>query len=595
VVALLVAGLSGGAGAQDSVRAIRIETLKSATPNGKPAVALRINGITVAQLAKEQRERTPERTLSVAAAQVAGAFRRGDMALSIEPTDERGRRFALMLDGQVLLVATDMEGKAWGAAPEALAATWRDNLERALAAVPAEAVSVAMPAATDERVVITDLEIPHPGLDGLPAPPEPETPEPGGILAQPLSTGVGTGSTAQVNTAVYQPAQLGGPEFELYVQVSGNKVSEQAAEMAITTALRTRLRLNAGEKLSWSYHSADSDSGAASPRIILGPGESSEFRVKYYTEETGGFARVRLDNANIPAPRESRLLFSNRPEQVSQPQLLYYAELPGHTSARLVSHHQNRYTHSLRYIARLVNTTEQDAQLHVIPGMVPPNINTFLAGFKSAEKFWFNLNRNSGYMVYVPAKTQVLLHEEVLPKAYTTSSYFKLSNLSSTPLRLETLALDPAELAPSHAMNDSPRASFEYYGEPYTIESASYSIGDPWLYLRIGENSLPALNGDGLLHGNYGMTYSYSVEVSNATRNPGLVFILLRGSGGEVKGQFFINGAYTTTPLVRGGDEHLLAEVPIKPGETKLVTIKGMALNGCFYPASVIFRETRLP
>jgi len=56
------------------------------------------------------------------------------------------------------------------------------------------------------------------------------------------------------------------------------------------------------------------------------------------------------------------------------------------------------------------------------------------------------------------------------------------------------------------------------------------------------------------------------------------VFVVLRASAGEVKGQFFIDDQYVATPLIAGGNEQLLTEIPLKPGETTLLKIKGMPL-----------------
>jgi hypothetical protein len=49
------------------------------------------------------------------------------------------------------------------------------------------------------------------------------------------------------------------------------------------------------------------------------------------------------------------------------------------------------------------------------------------------------------------------------------------------------------------------------------------------------------------------------------------------------------------TPLIAGGEEQLLKEIPLKPGQTKLLKIRALPLNGGFYPASIILRETRYP
>ena len=130
---------------------------------------------------------------------------------------------------------------------------------------------------------------------------------------------------------------------------------------------------------------------------------------------------------------------------------------------------------------------------------------------------------------------------------------------------------------------------------PYFNVSEHYAIGDDWLYLRLGKESLNSTVDDQRLDGSYGVTYSFSVELRNGTDVPALIFVVLRASAGEVKGQFFIDGEYITTPLISGGDEQLLKEIPLAPGKTKLLTIKALPLNGGFYPASIIIRESRLP
>ena len=53
-----------------------------------------------------------------------------------------------------------------------------------------------------------------------------------------------------------------------------------------------------------------------------------------------GSTSLTLQNVALATPRESLTLFSNDPESVYAPQLLYAASLPAGRSARLVYHHQ---------------------------------------------------------------------------------------------------------------------------------------------------------------------------------------------------------------------------------------------------------------
>jgi hypothetical protein len=231
----------------------------------------------------------------------------------------------------------------------------------------------------------------------------------------------------------------------------------------------------------------------------------------------------------------------------------------------------------------------------VIPGAFKPDINTFFVGFKSAENFWTNLNSGAGYVMTVPAGGQAHIVSQTMKPGYTVSGYFKVTNLGETSLRMETLALGPGVAAPRGPWPDAEGASCGVYPEPYDTQRASYTIGSDWLYLRLGENAPESLTDGSVFYGCYGMTHSYDVELKNPGSSPALVFVLLRGSAGEVKGQFYIDNEYIFTPLISGGSEQLLKEIPLKPGQTRLLRIKGIALNGGFYPASIIVRETRMP
>ena len=170
----------------------------------------------------------------------------------------------------------------------------------------------------------------------------------------------------------------------------------------------------------------------------------------------------------------------------------------------------------------------------------------------------------------------------------------KLTNLGEAAVRLETLAEAPGTAIANGMLFGNGR-HFPVFGAPYVTQTASYSVGDTWLYLRLGEEQPNGLNGDSVLHGCYGMSHSFDVEVTNPSSAPLLVFLVLRASAGEVKGQFYLDDEYVVTPLVASGEEMMLKEIPLKPGETKLLKVRAIPLNGGFYPASLIVRQTRYP
>lgn len=567
-------------------RSIRVETVKSTTPNGKAAVALVVNGRVVAQLAKDQRSRTPLRNISVAAALIAAAYRGQQADLAVKATDNSGRRYTLFLNGHVLLVATDMEGKAWGAEPEELAQTWLENLRAAWDLAPPDEVEASPPPAT-----ITSSAYEPPAAS--------EEDSAGGTLSQ--SSVVVRSDPALANLTISNGHHVHDPPAHtmfdgdaipdsLTAQVTGSRRDESSARRSIESTLSSYANLPAGAGLEWSVLAP------AGGGLALNPGQKRRLQISYKSGgQSAATVEVMLENRILAVPRESLTFFSNVPEQIRTPQLLYYAELPPRQAGRLVYHHQNRDGGSLLLMARLLNTSSRPAAVHVIPGIAEPDINTFYVGFKSAEVFWHNLNSGSGYVLHIPANGQACLALQTLKPGYTASGYFKLSNLSDSHLRLETLALKPGTVVTPAPWTDIAPASFSVYPAPYNVATASYESGDPWLYLRLGQDNPASLTDGRVLQGSYGITHSFHVELHNPRSYPALVFVVLRASAGEVKGQFFIDDEYVATPLVASGEEQLLKEIPLKPGETRLLKIKAIPLNGGFYPASIILRESRYP
>jgi hypothetical protein len=326
----------------------------------------------------------------------------------------------------------------------------------------------------------------------------------------------------------------------------------------------------------------------------LAPGQSGQVPLEYTSGGQDRQTSLGVYNRALALPRESLTLFSNSPESVYGPQLLYEAELPGGTAGRLVYHHQNQSRTNLRCVVRVLSLDDPGA-IHIVPGTAKPDINTFFVGFKSAENYWANVNAGNGFAAPIAAGGQLVLLSQDLAYGFTASGYMKLTNLGMQPLRVEVLALPVGDRLPDGPVRASATTSHSLFGSPYFTEDERFTAGDQWLYLRLGAGRPESTTDDSVLHGCYGMTHSFNIELKNPGDFPALVFIVLRASAGEVKGQFYINDEYVATPLVAGGEELLLREVPLPPGSTRLLKIRALALNGGFYPASIILRETRYP
>lgn len=564
--------------AQDS---IKIETLPSQTPNGKPAVALFVNGKVVAQLAKGQRQQSAVRNISIAAALVLQAFREGELDLRIKESDGSGRRYALFLNGKVMLVATDIEGKAWGAKPIELAQSWKKKLQDAVF------ISTQQEPPVDQPVNLVELDV------ALVERPKPKGS--GGIMSMPIAAsrahpGYSTLQYSKGHTPYTPPEhtklQTEFTQVALTAQITGNSPDRDSVNRSVESAIRLHLNLGSSKQIEWSTK--------GNSQLVLQPGRSRQVKVDYQVGHDPDNVNGRLDimvvNSPIPLPRESLTFFSNDPEGITQAQVLFSDSLPAGQSARLVHHHQNQGEDPLNLVVRLYNDSTEPTSVHIIPGLAKANINTFYVGYKSAEDFWFNLNDGNGYVVQLGAGGSAVIANQLLERGYTSSGYFKISNLGQTSIRVETLALEPGGIDTPGGPTVPSKASMA----PYITVTERYQPGDPWLYLRLGDIMYKGL-GAGGFNGLYGYTHSFNVEIHNPRTTPALIFVVLRASAGEVKGQFFIDDEYVVTQLVESGGEQLLKEIPLAPGQTKLLKIKAMPLNGSFYPASIILRQSREP
>jgi hypothetical protein len=671
-LALLLAVLAALPLAAHAERSILVETRQDSTPNGKPAYALVINGVVVAKLAKPTViggvERTPQRGIAMAAAVLTEAYRGGKAELSVT-SDTDNRDYTVAVNGKPLIVASDMEGKAWGATPGELAQTWQHNILNALDTAggdiapteqveiptrtpeteqkprnvvrlepgePSEETTDSAPDIAQDSALLLEDEQPSTlkaGYDqqqhkttspvkteaakpkqAAPKPQQtaPKTAQPKPAAPQTKPAGPQTGGTAPPSTPPaniisgldvrsgsrgYEPPARQSidpmdapPQYTALV--TGANPSAGMIKTAVDAAIRAAAGLPDTTTITWRA----TDEEFTLPALTPGTRVSIPAVYKINADTNLTPATLTLENRSIPAARETVTFFSNVPENIKQEQLLYYATLPPGQAARLVFHHQNQSRERLRFVARVVNTEGKPLALHITPGISSPNLNTFFVGFKSAESFWQNLTSGSGYVLRVPAGGQAWIVGQDLDPGYTASGYYRLSNVSDSPLRIETLALHPDTPMPKGAWPSREGASCGVYPQPYITTQHDYIANSsaPWLYLRLGEDAPASETDDSVHYGCYGVTHTYEVNVTNAKDIPALVFVVLRGSAGEVKGQFYIDDEFVSTPLVRGGEEQLLKEIPLPPKATKKVRIKAIALNGSFYPASIIFREERI-
>src|SRR5439155_15023576 len=97
--------------------------------------------------------RSPQRGIALAAALLTDAFRGGRAELAVQ-AGGGSKSYLLTLNGKAMLLASPLEGKAWGASPHDLANAWRQKIRDALAAMPEAQIVPAAAGAPAERDVV---------------------------------------------------------------------------------------------------------------------------------------------------------------------------------------------------------------------------------------------------------------------------------------------------------------------------------------------------------------------------------------------------------------------------------------------------------
>jgi hypothetical protein len=305
--------------------------------------------------------------------------------------------------------------------------------------------------------------------------------------------------------------------------------------------------------------------------------------------------RVRVRNRVLPHQETLALLYSNNPERIRRPALLYYAMLHPDAPIRLLYHHQNMSGRPVRLRIDLFNPGEQVAEVQTIEGAAGPSIDTVLVGHRAGVRYLQNLLREVGQIVSVPAGARRAVVIQRLPNGSTGSGLFGLRVLSPGSLFLR-VAAEPDRPEPESATlvatsgRTTPSLSQEVYPLPRKQVEASYTVGQRWAFVNLGRSPLSAKNKDRQLAGNYGVVYDISLRLDNPTTEERTVQLFLSPDAGDARGVFLIDGRIVEAPHVTPPAEALLVRIKMKPAEQRTLSIRTMPVGGSAYPVSLVVR-----
>lgn len=494
--------------------------------------------------------------------------------------------WAVLANGGVVIIAGSPDAKAMKMKRKALARRWASAFARAwnLPLISLASGSVIVPDGGRKSLRIGGV-----GRGAIKVSVEPEgivqaRLSGGSLSLRGLAPGHGTISMRRDGagvTAAFRVMKWAGSVRLVGLEVTGNAVPRDLLATLIHTEAIRGARLEPGAAavvdslpalpLTWTHGSTLRSSLGVR---MAGPG---------YLPVT---TRIPLEfyRRRLPAEPRVELFYSNHPESVDSPQILFRHALEPATSTRLLYHHQNTSERPLVVAVDLRNLGERAARVQIVDAAADPAMDTVYVGHQAAFKFFKRTKSGAGIIVEVPAHGRRRLFGKRVGAGETASGLIVVRPLGGGGLSLTTVAEAMDDKTPGSGVK---KEADTVFAAPDQKIDASYTVGGAWTYIPIGQ--IPVSNGDGLkLDGNYGVLYTVRLRLENPTGARRSVKVLFEPRAGEARAAMLVEGTLRETGRAVPPAEIPMATFSLAPHQTRTVTLVTMPAAGSSYPAALI-------
>lgn len=559
----------------------------------------------------------------------------GDVTVKARPDGSWG----VYVEGGLLMIATEEEGKLREQTAEATARLWATNLKQALGKDEGAAAkqSDAAPAAAKAPAQAKAVAAKKPAAKPAPAKPAPTKQSVGvGItdLAVPLgevrtlavkgsATGPvalrveGTAVTAQVTPSGdlievkgISPGKAtirlarGSKEtaFDVWVKKWAGTVAETPTAMVTgSVAPAALVRKVAAERALDGVRREPGATvkitGPAEGIKPLGRGESVTVRVPILIDgasylERKTHATVRVDNLVLQPEPARLLLYSNDPESVREYGALYEGLVEDEGPARLMFHHQNRMGQPFTFEVHLLNPNRVPVDVQIIEGEAGPVIDTIQVGHRAAQRYMDAAAKDVGYILTIPPGKSRTIYQVKMPHLQTVSGLYGLRIIDGGPLVAQVVASpEPSVPEVSDDLVFAAKSELDTYPTPHKFEKYAYTVGQSWTFIPLGRKAIPAKAPNKRLFGNYGVMYNLTVDLQNPTEEEKTVSVRLLAEAGWTRGVFMIDGKIVEAPQIAPPADAVLWTIKLAPQEHRQVKIQGIPVGGSAYPVSLVVRS----
>lgn len=389
----------------------------------------------------------------------------------------------------------------------------------------------------------------------------------------------------------------GYPPEQLTVKVTGDPAPSDMVLEAALRSLTAQSRVSPGCQLSMAKV-PDS-----LPSVPLG----QELRFSFPVKISGNDDYYPV-NRDIPVviksiklePVESNLLLvSNRPEQVDKDGILLDYTFQAKEPSRLMYSHMNASPTDRNLFVNLINPSAEPAEVLVDWTFAGPSRNEVLVGHSAALRFLDRLQRRTGFVIPLPAKSTTEIASHALNRKELLSGFVNFRVLKGSAARVQVLSkLAPGtnngaklpELgAPFNPFKIHPHGVF---AQPFFEEWLDLAAGQPPLAVTFGESPWLIDFETGLPNtGNFGVLYRWHLTLSNPQAIPVTFGCSFLPKNGAAAGSFLVNGKLFQAPFRPRNEESPVFKVTVPPRQEAGVDLVTFPEASSSYPAILNVKE----
>jgi hypothetical protein len=409
------------------------------------------------------------------------------------------------------------------------------------------------------------------------------------VVAGLLGSAVGAGPGA---------AQSSAPGPAVQIKVTGDVVPVETLRLALVTALRAALP-----------GARDADITIVStvpPLAPLPAGGETAYQAEVRVAAAGAppvayGVPVTLANVVLPWSDAQALLVSNSPESPPFGKVLYTATLGDAQTVRLLYHHRNGSPgRRMSFRVTLSNPTSQPVTVWVAGAGSESDSDELALGDEVTRRFLEQYGHHAGFVLQIPPNLTLPLFLHAAAPGAIVSGLVQLSVLEGERLTLEVSARLEGEA-------DPPTASFApdvdtlhqrgAFARPWIVQTVAYAAGDPPVTVWIGAEAdlLREEQSGRPLQGNYGVLYTFTVQMSNPAPDPATVGLTMYADGGQAGGTVLVDDQVVTSPLVLPTAPRRLATVRLGGFEQRTLVLTTMPESGANYPVRLVLSSEEAP